>query len=53
MRGLAPVLEQPLAQIGTAIGGCERLANTPIPFTYSVIVHRTIYLYCLLLPFGR
>jgi putative membrane protein len=49
---LIPALEQPLAQIGTAIGGCERLANTPIPFTYSVIVHRTIYLYCLLLPFG-
>ena len=49
---LVPAMEQPLAQIGNAIGGCERLANTPIPFTYSVIIHRTIYLYCLLLPFG-
>lgn len=49
---LAPVLEQPLAQIGAVIGGCERLAGTPIPFTYSVIIHRTIYTYCLLLPFG-
>ncbi|MHB9050821.1 MAG: bestrophin family protein, partial [Thiomonas delicata] len=27
-------------------------ANTPIPYTYSVIVHRTVYLYCFLLPFG-
>ncbi|WP_328807163.1 bestrophin family protein [Paraburkholderia elongata] len=35
-----------------AIGGCERIAATPIPFTYSVIIHRTIFLYCLLLPFG-
>lgn len=49
---LVQALEQPLAQLGTAIGGCERLASTPIPFTYGVIVHRTIYLYCLLLPFG-
>ncbi len=49
---LVPAMELPLAQIGNAIGGCERLANTPIPFTYSVIIHRTIYLYCLLLPFG-
>jgi hypothetical protein len=23
-----------------------------IPFTYAVIIHRTIYLYCVLLPFG-
>ena len=34
------------------LAGCERIANTPIPFTYSVIIHRIIYLYCLLLPFG-
>lgn len=49
---LVPVLEAPLAQIGNALGGCERIASTPIPFTYSVIIHRTIYSYCLLLPFG-
>ncbi|KPU98132.1 hypothetical protein APR50_06125 [Variovorax paradoxus] len=35
-----------------ALGGCERIAGTPIPFTYAVIIHRTIYLYCVLLPFG-
>lgn len=49
---LVPALETPFAHIGTALGGCERIANTPIPFTYGVIIHRTIYLYCLLLPFG-
>lgn len=49
---LVPALEQPLAQIGAAVGGCERLKATPIPFTYGVIIHRTIYLYCALLPFG-
>ena len=33
-------------------GGCERIASTPIPFTYKVLLHRTVYLYCFLLPFG-
>ena len=49
---LVPVLEAQLTHIVGAVGGCERLAATPIPFTYGVIIHRTIYLYCLLLPFG-
>lgn len=49
---LVQAMEQPLGQVGAAIGGCERLANTPIPFTYGVIIHRTIYTYCILLPFG-
>ena len=47
-----PALEAQFTHIGDAVGGCERLAATPIPFTYGVIIHRTIYLYCLLLPFG-
>lgn len=33
-------------------GGCERLASTPIPYAYSVLLHRTVYVYCSLLPFG-
>ena len=45
-------MEQPLGRLTEALGGCERIASTPIPFTYSVIIHRTIYSYCLLLPFG-
>ena len=32
--------------------GCERIKNTPIPFTYNLLLHRTAYLYCFLLPFG-
>ncbi|QEI07342.1 hypothetical protein FXN63_16945 [Pigmentiphaga aceris] len=49
---LAQAMERPLGRLGAAFGGCERIASTPIPFTYSVIVHRTIYAYCVLLPFG-
>jgi len=49
---LIPSMEGPLGRLTDALGGCERIAGTPIPFTYGVIIHRTIYLYCLLLPFG-
>lgn len=49
---LVPAMEQHLGRLTEALGGCERIAGTPIPFTYAVIIHRTIYLYCLLLPFG-
>lgn len=49
---LAVKLEDSLDQLMAALGGCERIANTPLPFTYSVILHRSVYLYCLLLPFG-
>ena len=38
--------------LNDAFGGCERIAYTPLPFTYSVILHRTVYLYCFMLPFG-
>lgn len=49
---LVPAMEHHLGRLTEALGGCERIASTPIPFTYAVIIHRTIYLYCLLLPFG-
>jgi putative membrane protein len=41
-----------LGKLSDTIGGCERLASTPIPYTYKVILHRTVYIYCFLLPFG-
>lgn len=49
---LAQAMEEPMDGISTALGGCERIASTPIPFTYTLIIHRTIYTYCFLLPFG-
>lgn len=41
-----------LNKISDIIGGCERIASTPIPYTYSILLHRTVYIYCFLLPFG-
>jgi len=49
---LAQQMEMTLDRLGGALGGCERIANTPLPFTYSVILHRSVYLYCMMLPFG-
>lgn len=49
---LTAAFDRNLDELTTVIGGCERLANTPIPFGYSVIIHRTVYIYCALLPFG-
>jgi putative membrane protein len=48
----AAELDRSLGRLGEALGGCERIASTPIPFAYSVLLHRTIYLYAFLLPFG-
>ena len=49
---LAQHMEGSLDALSAALGGCERIANTPLPFTYSVILHRSSYCYCMLLPFG-
>ncbi|GGB79937.1 membrane protein [Marinobacterium zhoushanense] len=44
--------EQCLNALSEVVAGCERLTNTPLPFAYMLLVHRTSYIYCLLLPFG-
>ena len=49
---LALKMEGSLDALSLALGSCERIANTPLPFAYSVVLHRSVYLYCALLPFG-
>lgn len=46
------MLSETLASISLAQAGCERIASTPLPFVYSLLVRRTTYLYCVLLPFA-
>ncbi|WP_144636939.1 bestrophin family protein [Bordetella genomosp. 13] len=44
-----------VARLGACAGvqaACERIQNTPTPFAYSLLLHRTAWLFCLLLPFG-
>lgn len=33
-------------------GACERIKNTPIPFSYSSFIKKFIFVYCLSLPIG-
>ncbi|MEE7504063.1 bestrophin family protein [Methylobacterium mesophilicum] len=47
--GLIEARIEALSGVHTA---CERLANTPLPFAYTLLVYRTAWLYCLLLPVG-
>jgi putative membrane protein len=46
------MLDRQLNDLAAAAGSCERICNTPIPYAYGVLLHRTVYLYCFLLPFG-
>lgn len=41
-----------LDRLSEVQGGCERISSTPIPYVYSVMLHRTVYIYSLLLPFA-
>ncbi|MCO4762306.1 MAG: hypothetical protein KC502_12425 [Myxococcales bacterium] len=47
-----PVFEQSLAKFADLQGGCERIKATPIPFSYTVLIHRIVGVYCVGLPFG-
>ena len=46
------MLDTQLNDLAATVAGCERIKNTPIPYPYSVLVHRTVYMYCFLLPLG-
>lgn len=45
-------LEAALTEFTGIQGGCERIKNTPIPYAYTVLIHRTVAFYCFFLPFG-
>ena len=55
-RRFGDIIYQGLVGHLTAISGiqaaCERIRHTPLPFAYTLLLHRTAYLFCLLLPFG-
>lgn len=45
-------IDQYINEMGTVLGGCERIVHTGIPFAYFVLLDRTVYIYCFILPFG-
>jgi putative membrane protein len=46
------LLEKTLTMLTDLQGGCERIKKTPIPFAYTVLMHRIVGVYCFMLPFG-
>ena len=47
-----PTLEQTLVALTDIHGACERIKSTPIPFSYTTLIHRIVAVYCYTLPFG-
>ncbi|GAB4357512.1 MAG: bestrophin family ion channel [Methylohalobius crimeensis] len=45
-------IDTQLVELSNVMGGCERIKKTPIPFTYTVLIHRIVAFYCIFLPFG-
>jgi putative membrane protein len=45
-------IDNTLSAMTAAAASCERIKGTPVPFSYTLLLHRTAYLYCFLLPFG-
>jgi len=40
------------SQFTDICGGCERIRNTPIPYSYSAFIKKFIFIYVITLPFG-
>lgn len=46
------MLDLGVQDLGGALASCERIRNTSVPFGYTLLLHRTAHLFCILLPFG-
>jgi ion channel-forming bestrophin family protein len=46
------VMDRELKEFSDIIGACERIKNTPIPFSYSMYIKKFIFVYLFTLPIG-
>ncbi len=46
------MFDRTISQMATVQTACERIHTTPVPFGYTLLLHRTAYTFCFLLPFG-
>lgn len=49
---LFAAMDHEVQRLAAVHAGCERIRNTPVPFAYTLLLHRTVFVYCVLLPFG-
>jgi ion channel-forming bestrophin family protein len=45
------ILTRNINELMEICGGCERIKNTPIPFSYSLFIKKIIFLYVITTPF--
>jgi len=46
------LVEARLVAMTSIQAACERIASTPLPFAYTLLLHRAAWIFCVLLPFG-
>ena len=46
------ILNSEIQSFTEICGACERIKNTPIPYSYSAFIKKFIFIYVLTLPFG-
>lgn len=46
------VLNHEIQSLMDICGACERIRNTPIPYSYSSFIKKFIFVYCMTLPLG-
>ena len=46
------LIDKELKEFSDILGGCERIRNTPIPYSYSMYIKKFIFIYIVTLPFG-
>lgn len=46
------IIDQELKELMDIIGACERIKNTPIPYSYNMFIKKFIFIYTVTLPFG-
>ncbi len=46
------LLDREMKEFSEILGACERIKNTPIPYSYSMYLKKFIFIYIITLPFG-
>ena len=46
------ILDRELKEFSDILGACERIKNTPIPYSYSMYIKKFIFIYIITLPLG-
>lgn len=46
------ILNNELQAFAAICGGCERIKNTPIPYSYSAFIKKFIFIYIMTMPLG-